>query len=144
MTTTWDLLNDAADIIERGGHTKGTLRDQRGHCAIGALQAAAARRTTLVAWAAARRTTLVAWWPVHWSARQPPPALERAYQALARSLLGLSDVPSCEYVCVTAIPFWNDQPERTAAEVVARLRHRGPRLKRLAPATRSLRRRNRS
>jgi hypothetical protein len=117
MTTTWELLNDAADIIERGGHTKGTLRDQRGHCAIGALQEAAARRRSR---ARLRRFYISNILP--WHAQEPAGTeLERAYQALARSVLDVPYVPE-EYVCVTAIPFWNDQPERTAAEVVARLR----------------------
>jgi hypothetical protein len=119
MTTTWELLNDAADIIERGGHTKGTLRDQRGHCAIGALQEAAARRSSR---ARLRRFYISNILP--WHTPEPDGAvLERAYQALARDLLGAAVVKEYGgYVCVTTIPSWNDELERTAAEVVAKLR----------------------
>jgi hypothetical protein len=35
------LLNDAADIIARYGHTKQVLHDMRGYCALGALELAA-------------------------------------------------------------------------------------------------------
>jgi hypothetical protein len=73
MMTTWELLNDAADIIEREGHTKGTLRDQRGHCAIGALQMAAYRNRP--------RGYVLFVLPWH---EQTGTELERAYQAPLR------------------------------------------------------------
>src|SRR6476619_6134734 len=40
---TWKVLNDAADIIARHGHTKHALRDFEGYCAFGAIIEAAER-----------------------------------------------------------------------------------------------------
>jgi hypothetical protein len=40
--TTWQVLNDAAALIERDGHARGRFYDSYGrHCAFGALRHAA-------------------------------------------------------------------------------------------------------
>jgi hypothetical protein len=83
------LLNDAADIIARHGHTKHVLHDMRGgYCALGALELAAEHNR------------------LRWRDRH---ALVEARFALAEYVHG-------------PVPHWNDEPSRTAAEVIATLR----------------------
>jgi hypothetical protein len=101
MKHEWDLLEDAATIIERKGHTKGVGRDRHGFCVVGAIHHAA---DDVLFWLFPRNRA-------H--------ALERAMQAFARALSGADE---SEYVCIATIPIWNDKPDRTAAEVIARLR----------------------
>jgi hypothetical protein len=95
MTTAWQLLDAAADVIERDGHTKGKMRDARGrYCAAGALEQVGAESGAY-------------------------DALERAFSALAAAVTG---APAGRHVSPSVIPVWNDKPERTAAEVIAMLR----------------------
>jgi hypothetical protein len=98
MKQEWDLLEDAATIIERKGHTKGVGRDRHGFCVVGAIHHAA---DAMLVFPSSRRRVL-----------------ERAMLAFARALSGADESD----VSIVTIPIWNDKPDRTAAEVIARLR----------------------
>jgi hypothetical protein len=98
MKHEWDLLEDAATIIERKGHTKGVGRDRHGFCVVGAIHHAA---DAMLVFPSSRRRVL-----------------DRAMLAFARALSGADESD----VSMVTIPIWNDKPDRTAAEVVARLR----------------------
>jgi hypothetical protein len=94
ITTAWELLDAAADMIERDGHIKGKMHTVHGSCAAGALEMVANLSGTF-------------------------DALDRAFSALAAALTG---APDGIHLSPTVILDWNDAPERTAAEVIAMLR----------------------
>jgi hypothetical protein len=94
---TWDVLSDAADIIERHGHIKGDLWRPPGgalpggHCVVGAIRRAV-RNSLYPNLADAQRAELVL-----------------TQHLNATTISG-------------SVPSWNDKPWRTAAEVVSTLR----------------------
>jgi hypothetical protein len=91
MTTTSQLLDDAADIRERCGHIKRALSSPFGYCAVGAMRQAALNRGILKLYA------------------------NRAEFVLHTHL-------NAGNAQLVSVPYWNDQPERTSAEVIATLR----------------------
>jgi hypothetical protein len=102
MKQEWDLLEDAATIIERKGHTKGVGRDRHGFCVVGAIHHAA---DAMLVFPSSRRRVL-----------------DRAMLAFARALSGADESD----VSMVTIPIWNDKPRshrrRSGRAVAARLR----------------------
>jgi hypothetical protein len=94
ITTAWELLDVAANVIERDGHIKGKMHTVHGYCAAGALEMVANLAGTF-------------------------DALDRAFSVLAIAVAG---APAGARVRPSVIPAWNDAPGRTAAEVIAMLR----------------------
>jgi hypothetical protein len=95
---TWDLLNDAAALIERDGHVRGRFHDYYGrHCAVGALRRAAGQHEPITP-------------SVH--------ALAAFLRARRPAAFILPDFYSPRNV-VTA---WNDRIAADAADVIATLR----------------------
>lgn len=97
-TPTGNLLNKAADLIEKHGHAKQILKDKQGHmCFMGALFEAN---------------------DGFWAG---DPAIEAALQATDR-ILGLSTEQSSFGTLVSAVVDWNNAYQRTSEEVIAVMR----------------------
>jgi hypothetical protein len=88
------VLRDAAAIIDRGGHCKGSLFKGDAHCVDGAINLAA-----------------------HGDWDYTPEGMRN------RGLAAEASEAFCKFLGIGSIPFeWNDAPERTKDQVVASLR----------------------
>lgn len=98
-TEVGDLLNRAADLIEKHGHTKHTLvnKEDGSMCFMGAMYQA------------------------HSSAWTYDPAMIEAVEITAR-MLKLRYDGGYETTALRAVVDWNNHPDRTGAEVIAAMR----------------------
>jgi hypothetical protein len=117
MTTNYptdpaDILEAAADELQTNGWIKKRLKDVNGrHCAIGAMQ-------KVVGYEEAWRQHIESWRPAE-TTREPLVEASRRYM-LAEAVL--AHHLSQEGLTVS-VGGWNDQPERTAEEVIDVMRH---------------------